>query len=47
MGEWLDYEEGNNPWERSKHAMCNMWHESDGMKEVVAAQQAVEAQALG
>ena len=36
MGEWLEYEEGNNPWERSKHAMCNMWHEWDGMQEVVA-----------
>jgi hypothetical protein len=47
MGEWLDYEEGNNPSERSNHAMCNMWHEWDGMKEVVAAQQAVEAQRLG
>ena len=38
MGEWLEYEEGNNPWERSKHAMCNMWHEWDGMQEVVAEQ---------
>ena len=36
MGEWLEYEEGNNPWERSKYAMCNMWHEWDGMQEVVA-----------
>ena len=27
-------EEGNNPWEWSKHAMCNMWHEWDGMQEV-------------
>ena len=35
-GEWLEYEPGNNPWERSKYAMCNMWHEWDGMKEVVA-----------
>ena len=39
-GEWLEYEAGNNPWERSKHAMCNMWHEWDGMQEVVAEQQA-------
>lgn len=35
-GEWLDYEEGNNPWERSKHAICNMWHEWEGMRDVVA-----------
>ena len=37
-GEWLEYEDGNNPWERSKHAMCNMWHEWDGMQDVVALQ---------
>ena len=42
-GEWLDYEEGNNPWERSKHAMCNMWEEWEGMQEVVAEEQAKEA----
>ena len=35
-GEWLEYEEGNDPWERSKYAMCNMWDEWDGMQEVVA-----------
>ena len=35
-GEWLTFEEGNDPWERSKHAMCNMWHEWDGMQETVA-----------
>ena len=28
------------PWERSKHAMCRMWHEWDGMQEVVAEQRA-------
>ncbi len=39
MGEWLTFEEGNNPWERSKFAMCNMWHEWEGMAEVVAAEQ--------
>lgn len=37
-GEWLDYEPGNDPWERSKHAMCNMWEEWEGLHEVVAAQ---------
>ena len=35
-GEWLDYEQGNDPWERSKHAMCHMWNEWEGMREVVA-----------
>lgn len=35
MGEWLAFEEGNDPWERSKFAMCNQWHEWDGMQEVV------------
>jgi len=43
MGEWLDYEEGNDPWERSKYAMCNMWHEWDGMQEVVAEEEAKQA----
>ncbi|HIG43714.1 MAG: hypothetical protein ABGY96_20560 [bacterium] len=38
IGEWLEFEEGNDPWERSKFAMCNMWHEWEGMKEVVAEQ---------
>jgi len=38
MGEWLDFEEGNDPWERSRHAMCNMWHEWEGMGEVVAVE---------
>ncbi len=37
-GEWLEYEDGNNPWERSKYAMCNMWHEWDGLQDVVAEQ---------
>ena len=39
-GEWLDYEEGNNPWERSKDALCDMWDEWEGMREVVAQEQA-------
>ena len=41
-GEWLEYEEGNDPWERSKRAMCDMWHEWDGMQEVVAQERAEE-----
>ena len=36
FGQWLEYEPGNDPWERSKFAMCNMWHEWDGMQEIVA-----------
>jgi hypothetical protein len=40
MGEWLDYEEGNDPWERSRHALCNMWEEWEGMQDVVAAAKA-------
>ena len=45
MGEWLEYEEGNDPWERSKHALCNMWHEWEGMAEIVAEERAREAAA--
>lgn len=36
LGEWLEYEPGNNPWERSKDAMCDMWAEWEGMRDVVA-----------
>ena len=36
-GEWLEFEEGNNPWERSKHAMCNMWEEWEGMQNTAIA----------
>lgn len=42
MGEWLEFEEGNNPWERSKHHMCNMWEEWEGLTEVVAEEKAKE-----
>ena len=44
-GEWLEYEEGNNPWERSKYAICNMWHEWEGMREVVADMEAKQSAA--
>ena len=37
LGEWLEYEEGNNPWERSKDAICDMWDEWEGMSDVVNA----------
>ena len=36
-GEWLAYEDGNNPWQRSKHHLCNMWDEWEGMQQIVAA----------
>ncbi len=42
-GAWLEYEDGNNPWERSKFAMCNMWDEWEGMQEVVAEEKLKEA----
>ena len=35
-GSFLNFEEGNNPWERSKFALCNMYHEWDGMQAIVA-----------
>lgn len=38
-GEWLKYETGNNPWERSKYAMCHQWHEWEGMQETVRKNQ--------
>ena len=41
-GEWLDYEEGNDPWERSKTALTQMWNEWEGMKEVVSKERAPE-----
>lgn len=44
-GEWLEYEEGNNPWERSKDALCDMWDEWEGMAEVVAQMRQREAAA--
>jgi len=36
LGEWLEYEPGNDPWHKSKQAMCNMWDEWEGMSEVVS-----------
>ena len=34
-GEWLEYETGNDPWLRSKFALCNMWDEWQGMQDIV------------
>ena len=47
QGEWLEFEKGNDPWERSKYAMCNMWDEWQGMQEVVAEQQSLEEDGAG
>lgn len=38
MGEWLEYEDGNDPFARSKHALTHMWEEWDGMQEVVTTE---------
>ncbi len=40
MGQWLEFEPGNDPWARSKHALINMWDEWEGMQEIVATEQA-------
>lgn len=40
LGEWLEFEPGSDPWERSKDAMCDIWSEWEGMQEVVAAARA-------
>ena len=37
-GGWLKFEPGNDPWERSKQSMIDMWDEWAGMQETVAAQ---------
>ncbi len=44
-GGWLEFEEGNDPWERSKQSMIDMWNEWDGMREVVAEERAKAAAA--
>ena len=41
-GEWLEYEEGNNPWKRSKDALCDQWAEWEGMQDIVAEERARE-----
>ena len=38
-GEWLEYEPGNDPWQRSKDALCNQWDEWEGLQDVVASEQ--------
>jgi hypothetical protein len=38
-GEFYGYEPGNDPWERSKFAMCNMWDEWEGMQSIVREMQ--------
>jgi len=41
--EWLEFEEGNNPWERSKDALCDPWSEWDGLQGIIAEEQAKSA----
>mgnify|MGYP006160428797 CR=1 FL=1 len=41
-GSFLDFEEGNDAYERSKFALCNMYHEWDGMQKTVAQERAKE-----
>jgi hypothetical protein len=40
MGEWLEFESGNNPWERSKDLLCDQWAAWDGMQHIVARERA-------
>ncbi len=35
MGAWLEYEKGNNPWNRSREALCDIWREWEGMTDTV------------
>ena len=37
-GEWLEYPEGVDPWERSKHLLCHPWEVWVGMQQVIAAE---------
>ena len=46
QGEWLEFDEGNDPWERSKQAMCNMWDEWEGMQDVVTYKHAEQSTAV-
>ncbi len=39
-GEWMEYPEGVDPWERSKHLLCHPWEVWEGMQQVVAAERA-------
>jgi len=42
-GGWLKFEAGNDPWQRSKLAMIDMWDEWQGMADVVAEERAKAA----
>ena len=44
-GEYLTAPQVVDPWERSKHAICNMWHEWEGMAEFVAEKERQAQQA--
>ena len=44
-GGWLRFEPGNDPWERSKQSMIDMWDEWQGLQDVVAEERAKAAAA--
>jgi hypothetical protein len=37
LGEWLDLGSDENPWERSKESICDMWADWSGMQKLVAS----------
>ena len=37
LGEWLDLGLDENPWERSKDGICDMWADWSGMQKLVAS----------
>lgn len=41
-GGFLEFEPGNDAYERAKFALCNMYHEWDGMQKIVAEERAKE-----
>jgi hypothetical protein len=41
FGEWLEFEPGNDPWARSKHAMRHMWDEWEGMQAIAAQERSL------
>ncbi len=41
-GSFLEFEAGDDAYQRAKFALCNMYHEWDGMQEIVAEERAKE-----
>jgi hypothetical protein len=44
-GGFLEFEPGNDAYEKSKFALCNMYHEWEGMQQIVAEERAKEGKA--